>query len=73
MAKSKKYEYRIKQDGSNWTTEIIRRITSRKTTVSKSQHGFTSETEAKEWGEKELGFFLQSLKQRNKRHAEQRK
>lgn len=73
MAKGKKYDSRITQQGSSWTAEIIRRVTSKKTTVSKRQSGFATESEAEQWAQKELESFLQSLKQRNLRHANQRK
>jgi len=71
MAKGKKYEYRLVQDNTSWTAEIVRRITSKKTVVSKSQGGFTSESDAQEWGQKELKSFLQNLTERNKRRSKQ--
>ncbi len=73
MAQSKKYDYVIEQHDSNWSTKIIRRVTSKRTIVSKSRDGFTSEADAEEWGKQELEIFLQSLKERNKRRAEHRK
>lgn len=72
MTKGKKYEYRLVQDNTSWTAEIVRRITSKKTVVSKSQGGFTSESDAQEWGQKELKSFLQNLTERNKRREKQR-
>jgi hypothetical protein len=71
MAKGKKYEYRLVQDNTSWTVEIVRRITSKKTVISKSQDGFTSESDAQEWGQKELKSFLQNLTERNKRRSQQ--
>ncbi len=71
MTKGKKYEYRLVQDNNSWTVEIVRRITSKKTVVSKSQGGFTSESDAHEWGKKELTPFLQNLTERNKRRSQQ--
>ncbi len=73
MAKSKKYDYRVVQDKSGWTAEIIRRASSKKTVVSKSQSGFTTESDAQEWGQNELKSFLESQEKRNKRRALQRK
>ncbi len=67
MTTNKKYDYRITQGKSDWTAEITRRVTSKKTTVSKSQDGFATEAEAKAWGEKELAAFLENLTKRNKR------
>ncbi len=72
MAKAKKYDYRVVQATAGWRAEIIRRVTSKKTMVSKSQDGFCSESEAKEWGEQALKSFLKSLDERNKRRSSQR-
>lgn len=73
MTTHKKYDYRITQDGSAWNAEIIRRVTSKRTAVSKSQEGFASEAEARAWGEKELKSFLENLVARNKRDSAQRR
>lgn len=72
MTQSKKYDYRVTQDKKTWTAEIIRRVTSKRTSVSKTQDGFASEAEAKAWGEKELASFLENLAERNKRDSAQR-
>jgi len=73
MAKSKKFDCRVVQDKSGWSAEIIRRASSKKIVVSKSQGGFASEADAQAWGEDELKSFLDKLEQRNKRRALQRK
>jgi hypothetical protein len=73
MTTHKKYDCRITQEGTSWTAEIIRRVTSKRTAVSKSQDGFATEAEAQVWGEKELKSFLDNLADRNKRDSEQRK
>lgn len=70
--KNKKYDYRLIQDESGWTAQIVRRITSKGSVVSKSQAGFSTEDEAQLWGQKELESFLENLKQKNQRKAEQR-
>lgn len=57
MAKGK-YNSRVIQDGSTWTAEITRRISARKTGVSKSKEGFSSEATAQAWAEQELPNFL---------------
>jgi len=72
MAKSNKYDYKVTQLGEIWSTEIIRRVTSRKTVVSKKQDGFATEAEAQEWGKNELDAFLKNLKKNNQRHTDQR-
>lgn len=73
MAKGKKYDFRVVPNDKGWSAEIIRRATSKKTVVSKSQDGFSVESDAQEWGQRELKIFLHNLNERNKRHANQRK
>ena len=73
MAKGKKFDYRVVQDKSGWSAEIVRRASSKKMVVSKSQSGFSTESNAQEWGQKELKLFLENLDKRNKRRALQRK
>lgn len=67
--KGPKYSTSIEQGDNGWRADIVRRVSSRKTLVSKSQDGFASEAEAQAWGEKELDEFLQNLRARNKRKA----
>ncbi len=71
MTQSKKYDYRISQSKKTWAAEIVRRVTSKRTSVSKSQDGFASEVEAKTWAETELKLFLENLVNRNKRDSVQ--
>lgn len=72
MMKGKKYSYHVVKEGSSWKAEILRRKTASETVISKSQGGFSTESDALEWGKTELSTFLQSLSERNKRHSEQR-
>jgi len=72
MTKAKKYDYRVVQDNTCWTAEITRRITSKKTIVSKNQNGFVTESEALEWAQKEIKTFLQNLNERNKNDRNKR-
>ena len=65
MTQARKYEVQVVQKDSKWSAEIVRRVTSKKTTVSKMQDGFASEAEAKTWGDQELKVFLKKLKERN--------
>jgi len=67
MAKGKKYDYRAIQDedGDTWTAEITRRVTSQETIVSKSQGGFTTESEALAWGEEAIEPFVKNLIKQN--------
>lgn len=69
MTKAMKYHYRVVQANIGWTSEIIRRVTSKKMVVSKSQGGFATEADAQEWGENELKQFLQNQYERNKRQS----
>ena len=73
MAKGKKYDCRVINEGDNWAAEIIRRKTSKETVVSKHQGGFASEHDAQEWGKEELKSFLNNLSERNKRRSEAQK
>ncbi|MCP4126259.1 MAG: DUF3622 domain-containing protein, partial [Gammaproteobacteria bacterium] len=46
MTKGRKYDYRVLQNDTDWSVEIVRRVTSKKTTISKSQGGFATESAA---------------------------
>ena len=74
MTQSKKYDCRVVQDNTSWTAEIIRRVTSKKTVVTKSQDGFSTEAEAQDWGQKEVKTFLKSLNlnEQKKRYSKKR-
>ncbi len=72
MTQGKKYNYRIAKNRKNWKAEIVRQVTSRKTVVSKRKTGFTTESEAKEWAEKELTSFIENQSEKNERRAKQR-
>ncbi len=78
MAASKKYESRVIESvvaegaAKEWSAEITRRATAKKTVVSKAQGGFTSEAEAQSWAEKELAVFLE-LNERNKIKSKNKK
>ncbi|MDH5184965.1 MAG: DUF3622 domain-containing protein, partial [Gammaproteobacteria bacterium] len=61
MTQSKKYSCRISQDGTNWSAEIIRRASAKKSIVTKKQDGFATEAEAQTWGETEVSNFLKKL------------
>ncbi len=69
---TKKYESLISQTETSWKAEIVRRVSARKTKVSKFQDGFASESEAKAWAETELAQFLANQGQRNERKAVKR-
>jgi len=76
MTKSKQYDIRVSQDNTGWTAEVIRRVTSKKTIVSKRQDGFATESDAHDWGQGEVKLFLRNLnlnklnKRRSRKHDE---
>ena len=72
MSISKKYDFQTFEEKGAWRADIIRRASSKKSIVSKTQAGFKSEAEAVEWAEKELVLFLQKQSARNKRQADKR-
>jgi len=73
MNKSKQYDIRIVQDDTGWMAEIIRRVTTKKTVVTKSQGEFTTESDAQAWGQGEVKALMQKrhLAKSNKRQLSQ--
>ena len=71
MTKSKKYDYCLRPDDEGWRVEIVRKVTAKKTIVSKRQSGFATEAEAIEWGKNEVSVFLQQHNERNKLRSQQ--
>lgn len=72
MATGKKYDFTIEQNDSEWVAKITRKITSKKTLITKQQDGFTSEEEAQSWAEEALTELSKTLKTSNERHGAQR-
>jgi hypothetical protein len=72
MSDSKKFTVRTTEKRNGWCAEIVRQVSSRRTTVSKREMGFKSEAEAKAWGEKELLDFVKNQAERNKRKSAER-
>ena len=73
MATSKKYDFTVEQNGAQWVAKITRKITSKKTVVTKEQDGFSTEKEATTWAEATLVELTETLKKSNQRHGAQRK
>ncbi|ANO35277.1 DUF3622 domain-containing protein [Vibrio breoganii] len=73
MSDSKKFTVRTIEKRNGWCAEIVRQVTSRRTTVSKREMGFETEAQAQAWGEKELEGFVKTQVERNKRKAADRK
>lgn len=61
MATEKKFTLRVAQENDTWAAELVRRVSARRTKVSKRQDGFASEAEASAWGEKELKQLLANV------------
>ena len=72
MTQQKKFDYKIKQDANTWSAEITRRVSARRSNVSKQQGGFETEALAIEWATTELAGFLEKQKQANARKSERR-
>lgn len=73
MSDSKKFTVRTIEKRNGWCAEIVRQISSRRTTVSKREMGFETQAEAQAWGEKELEAFIKNQVERNKRKSAQRR
>jgi len=71
MSQSKKYTFQLKQGDSGWSVEILRRASSKKNIITKSQGGFATETEAQAWGENEVQTLIKktNLSESQKRRA----
>lgn len=61
-----KFNYRLVQKDKNWSAEIIRNITSKKTIVTMKKDNFATEKEADAWGETELESFVTVLNERRR-------
>lgn len=72
MAQQNKFDYRITQEGDKWNAEITRRVSARRTSVSKRQNGFENEASAEAWAKEELIQFVQNLQAATKRKADKR-
>ncbi|MDG1773081.1 MAG: DUF3622 domain-containing protein [Oceanicoccus sp.] len=72
MSKDKKFSYQVQEEEGTWKADIIRKVSARKTTVSKTQSGFASEQEATAWADAELQTFMKQLGERNKRRDKKR-
>tara|TARA_R110001606_G_scaffold353382_1_gene503884 strand:- start:624 stop:845 length:222 start_codon:yes stop_codon:yes gene_type:complete len=70
MSINKRYNSQVSKDETSglWRAEILRRASSKRNVVSKTQDGFATEEEANKWAEAELVEFL-ALNERNKRKS----
>lgn len=69
MTQSKKYDYAVEYQENGWNAQIKRRVSSKKSVISRQQDGFSSETEAEAWGKEQLAKFLLNQKEKNKRRS----
>ena len=72
MAQSKKYTIEITQKNETWTAKIHRRISAKKSMVSKIQSDFSNEKAANEWATTELQAFTSHQHKRNEKHSKKR-
>lgn len=72
MAQQNKFDFRITQNNEQWDAEITRRVSARRTSVSKRKKGFDSEALATEWAKEALAGFLENQQLSNKRKSEKR-
>lgn len=68
---SKRYDCHVVQEESGWAADIVRRVSSKKTVVTKHQGGFETESAAQEWAQAEAAQYLKkhNLAKRNKRES----
>ena len=66
MSQGKKYSVQIVQNDNTWTAKIVRKVTTKRTKITKKQTGFASEAEANTWAETELKGFAEQLKRQNR-------
>lgn len=76
MKQSKKYDFHVMQVGESWSVEIIRRVSTKKTVVSKRENGFSSEQDAEVWGKTQAEALLKEMnlkaqKKRREKDGEQ--
>ena len=62
-----KFNLRVVQSEKGWTAEIFRKKTAKEMIVTKKQDDFSTEDEAKVWGEAELKSFVTDLNIRKRR------
>ncbi|MCP4274231.1 MAG: DUF3622 domain-containing protein [Gammaproteobacteria bacterium] len=68
-----RFDYRLVEKNNSWTAEITRKMTSKKTFVTKKKDDFITEKDADEWGRKELKRLVSKLNKRNRLLKESKK
>ncbi len=72
MTQSNKFNFEVKENSGKWDAQITRRVSARKTSVSKRQSGFETEALAIEWSQQQLVEFSEKQQQANKRKSARR-
>ncbi|WP_413698573.1 DUF3622 domain-containing protein [Psychromonas sp. KJ10-10] len=72
MSQQQKFDFSVSQVGDQWNAEVTRRVSSRKTSVTKQKKGFASEAQATEWAEAKLAECVENLQAGNQRKADKR-
>ena len=65
-----KFNYRVIQNKTSWTAEIIRKATANKTVVSTKQDDFATEEEAETWAKSKLESFVKELNEKRQKLSE---
>lgn len=61
-----KFEFRLIEKNATWKAEIIRKVSARKTKVTKSKDGFATEKDADEWAQVELKALSSKVSERRR-------
>ena len=61
MKPSKKYDYHIIEEDDDYSVQILRRVSAKKTHVTKQRGGFASREEAQAWGQAEAAALLKNM------------
>lgn len=72
MSKASKYEIKVSPKGDTWEAKILRRVSVRRTQVSKKKAGFDSQEAAQAWADTNLEDFINKQQERNLRKTEKR-
>ena len=61
-----KFDYRLVEKNTTWNAEITRKVSARKTNVTKRKARFASEADAREWAEAEVKALSDKVSQRRR-------
>lgn len=72
MSQQQKFDFSVSQVGDQWNAEVTRRVSSRKTSITKQKKGFASEALATQWAEEKLAECVENLQAGNQRKSDKR-